>query len=351
MTVATLDAGTQAGLTTRRLSRLQLVGLLAIVAAVSLGLFAVTPLQGRADFGVFVIVAYLVAQTGLSVAIEGRRKATDRFVLAAVIGAFVAAVLPLFSVLGYTIAHGLHRFDVVFFYHSMNNISESQRNGGAYHAIIGTLEQLAIATVLAVPFGLLVAIYLTQYARGRLGQAISFFVDVMTGIPSIVAGLFVLALWVQTLRMGYSGFAGALSLVVLMLPTVVRSAEEMFKLVPPSLREAGLALGMSRAKVVVRIVLPTALPGIVTGVMLALSRIAGETAPLLLTLFGSQRIVNNPFHGPQSSLPLFVFNEAGNPYQAAIDRAWTGALTLIIIVMALNLLARGFVWFVGRHRA
>lgn len=351
MTAATLDAGPQAGLSTRRLARWQLLALLAAVLVVSLGLFAVTPLQGRADFGVFVIAVYLVAQTAISVAVEGRRKATDRFVLAAVIGAFVAAVLPLVAVLGYTIAHGLHRFDVTFFYHSMNNISESQNAGGAYHAIVGTVEQLLIATVIAVPFGLLVAIYLTQYARGRFGRAVSFFVDVMTGIPSIVAGLFVLALWVQTLHMGYSGFAGALSLVVIMLPTVVRSSEEMLKLVPPSLREAGLALGMSRATVVLRIVLPTSLPGIVTGVMLAMSRIAGESAPLLLTLFGTQRIVNDPFHGPQSALPLFVFNEAGNPYQAAIDRAWTGALTLILIVMALNLLARGFVWFAGRTRA
>jgi phosphate transport system permease protein len=151
--------------------------------------------------------------------------------------------------------------------------------------------------------------------------------------------------------MGYSGFAGALALTVLMLPTIVRSSEEMLKLVPPSLREAGLALGMNRSTVVLRIVLPAAIPGIVTGVMLAISRIAGETAPLLLTLFGTSRIVTDPFHGPQSALPLFVFNEAGNSYQTAINRAWTGALTLIIIVMALNLLARLFVYLVGRKRA
>ena len=263
----------------------------------------------------------------------------------------VIALLPLVSVLTYTIAHGLHRFDSTFFTHSMDNISENEKGGGAYHAIIGTIEQLIIATVIAVPFGLLVAIYLTEYARGRFGRFVSFFVDVMTGIPSIVAGLFILALWIQTLKMGYSGFAGALALVVLMLPTVVRSSEEMLKLVPPSLREAGLALGMSRAKVIVRIVLPTALPGIVTGVMLAMSRIAGESAPLLLTLFGTARIVTDPFHGAQNALPLFVFNEIQNPYPAAIDRAWTAALTLIIIVMALNLIARIFVRVAGRNRA
>lgn len=346
-----MTAVAASGLRARRLRRWQLAALFGAVVLVSLGIFAVTPLQGRADFGVFVIVAYLVVQTVLSMAVEGRRRAKDRLLLAGVVGAFVAAVLPLVSVLEYTVVHGLRRFDVVFFWHSMNNISESQHAGGAYHAIIGTLEQLALATVIAVPLGLLVAVYLTEYARGRMGRVVSFFVDVMTGIPSIVAGLFILALWVQTLRMGYSGFAGALSLVVLMVPTVIRSAEEMFKLVPSSLREGGLALGMSRSTVIVRIVLPTALPGIVTGVILAMSRIAGETAPLLLTLFGAVRIVNNPFHGPQSALPLFVFDEAQNPYPAAIDRAWTGALTLIIIVMLLNLLARGFVWFSGRRRA
>jgi len=351
MTAATLDAGTQAGLSTRRLSRWVLLAVLAADIVVSLGLFAVTPMQGRADFGVFVIVVYLVLQTALSVRAEGRRKATDRFVLAAVIGAFIVAVLPLVSVLVYTIGHGAHRFDSTFFTHSMNNISEDESGGGAYHAILGTIEQLLLATVIAVPFGLLVAIYLTEYARGRFGRFVSFFVDVMTGIPSIVAGLFILALWVEALHQGFSGFAGALALVVLMLPTIVRSSEEMLKLVPPSLHEAGLALGMSRSKVVLRIVLPTALPGIVTGVMLAMSRIAGESAPLLLTLFGTTRIVTDPFHGPQNALPLFVFNEIQNPYPSAIDRAWTAALTLIIIVMVLNLIARIFVRFAGRNRA
>lgn len=350
MTAATLDAGPQAGLSTRRLSRWALLAVLVADVAVSLGLFAVTPMQGRADFGVFVIALYLVAQTGLSVAVEGRRKAVDRFVLALVIGAFVLAVLPLASVLVYTIVHGAKRFDGTFFTHSMRNVGPNDAGGGAYHAIIGTVEQLALTTVIAVPLGLLVAVYLTEYARGRFDRFVSFFVDVMTGIPSIVAGLFVLALWIQTLKRGYSGFAGALALVVLMLPTVIRSSEEMLKLVPPSLREAGLALGMTKSKVVLRIVLPTALPGIVTGVMLAMSRVAGESAPLLLTLFGIDRIVTDPFHGPQEALPLYLFNQVTRPSDQAYDRAWTAALTLIIIVMAFNLLARGFVWFTNRNR-
>jgi phosphate transport system permease protein len=351
MTAATLDQGTQAGLSTRRLSLRTLLGLLAIVVVVSVGLFAVTPMQGRADFGVFVLAAYLALQTALSITVEGRRKAVDRFVVALVVGSFVVALLPLASILVYAVDHGAKRFDVTFFTHSMRNVGPNDPGGGAYHAIIGTVEQLAITTIIAVPLGLMVAIYLTEYARGRFGRFVSFFVDVMTGIPSIVAGLFIYALWIQTLKLGYSGFAGSLALVVIMLPTVIRSSEEMLKLVPPSLREAGLALGMSKSKVVLRIVLPTALPGIVTGVMLAMSRVAGETAPLLLTLFGTDIIVNSPFHGPQEALPLYIFSEIGRPSAQAYDRAWTAALTLIIIVMAFNLLARLFVWFAGRNRA
>jgi phosphate transport system permease protein len=254
-------------------------------------------------------------------------------------------------VLGFTIARGAARFDWTFFSTSMSGVAESDSNGGAYHAIIGTLEQIGIATVIAVPLGLLVSIYLTEYSTGRFGKAVSFFVDVMTGIPSIVAGLFILAAWVLAFGFGYSGFAGALALTVLMLPTVIRSSEEMFKLVPPSLREGGLALGLTRTRVVLRIVLPAALPGIVTGIMLAIARIAGESAPLLLTVFGNVALNSDPFNGAQSALPLFVFNEAGNNNQTAIDRAWTGALTLILLVMLLNLLARLGVYILSRKRA
>jgi phosphate transport system permease protein len=351
MSTLTFDAGLPAPLSSRRLPRWALPATAAGAVALTALLFTITPLQGRADFGVVAIAVYLAAQTAVSIRVEGRRRARDRFMLAAVLGCFLAAMLPLFSVLVFTIAHGMHRFDSTFFTHSMRNIAESDAGGGAYHAIVGTLEQVGLATAIAVPFGLLVAVYLTEYARGAFGRLISFFVDVMTGIPSIVAGLFILAFWIQALHEGYSGFAGALALVVLMLPTVVRSAEEMFKLVPPSLREAGYALGLSKATVTLRVVLPTALPGIVTGVMLAIARITGETAPLLLTIFGTASIHNNPFHGFQSALPLFVFQEAGQPNNTALDRAWAGALTLILIVVALNLAARILVRVASRSRA
>jgi phosphate transport system permease protein len=353
MTPPTLNATSlgDAVLSTRRLNWRVLAAIPLGALLFSLLIFWVTPFQGRADFLVFFVFTYLVAQTVISAVVEGRRRAVDRFVHALVIGSFIAAVVPLAAVLIFTVVRGLKRFDVTFFTHSMSGVAESDKGGGAYHAIIGTLEQIGIAAAIAIPFGLLVAIYLTQYAKGRFGRAVSFFVDVMTGVPSIVAGLFILAAWVLAFGFGYSGFAGALALTVLMLPTVVRTSEEMLKLVPPSLREGGLALGLTRAKVTQRIVFPSALPGIVSGIMLAIARIAGESAPLLLTVFGNVTTNTNPFHGPQSALPLFVFNEAGNNNQTAIDRAWTGALTLVILVMLLNLFARLGVYFVNRKRA
>jgi phosphate transport system permease protein len=303
-------------------------------------LYLVTPLTSYVVFILIAAVLYMLAQTFVSLSVEGWRHAKNRLMTNLMLVAVVLAVLPLVGVLGYTIAKGLSRFDSVFFTHSMRAVAESDPNGGAYHAIIGTLEQVGIATLISVPFGVMVAVYLVEYSRGRLGRVVSFFVDVMTGLPSIVAGLFILALWVLALHQGNSGFAGALALTILMLPTVVRSCEEMLKLVPVSLREASYALGVAKWLTVVRIVLPTALPGIITGVMLAVARVMGETAPVLLTVFGNSAINTNPFNGPQASLPLFVFNEVGQSFDNAINRAWTGALVLIVIVLLLNVIAR-----------
>jgi phosphate transport system permease protein len=328
------------GLSGRKLPQWSFIAVAIVVAAIVLLLFAVTPLQGRVDYFVVLVPAYVVVQAVISGVVEGRRSAKDRFATLLVGVAFIIAVIPLVGVLGYTIARGLKRFDVTFLTHSMRNVAEQDAGGGAYHAIVGTIEQVGIATVIAVPIGLLVAIYLVEYSRGRLGAFVSFFVDVMTGLPSIVAGLFIYALWILALHQGYSGFAGSLALVLLMLPTIVRSAEEMLKLVPNGLREASFALGVSKWRTTLRIVLPTALPGIITGIMLAIARVIGETAPLLLTVAFASSINNNPFSGAQEGLPLYVFSESMLPNDTAIDRAWAGALTLIIIVMLLNIVAR-----------
>ena len=308
----------------------------------------------RARFAVLAALLFLVGLTGLSFGVEGRRQAVDRMFTTFIYTAFVLAVAPLLSIIYYTLSKGIGVIDGGFLTHSMFTISEDSVGGGAYHAIIGTLIVTGMAAVFAVPIGVLTAIYLVEYGRGkRFARLVSFFVDVMTGIPSIVAGLFIFTFWLLTLGFQKSGFAGSLSLVILMLPVIVRSTEEILRLVPGELREASYALGVPKWKTIVRIVLPTAFSGIVTGVMLAIARAMGETAPLLL-LVGTQAKINfDPFsHGdaanPMSTLPTFIFSElgsaAGNPHAPGTARAWGAAVTLIAIIMIFNLLAR----FVGR---
>lgn len=273
-------------------------------------------------------------------ALSLRRRVVDRTVAAVAALALGIALLPLVVVLGYTAVRGAKRLSVSFLDHSMAGVGPLSPAGGVYHAIVGTIEQVLIATVLSVPLGLLVAIYLNEYGRGTLASAVRFLVDVMTGIPSIVAGLFIFAFWVIALHRGFSGLAAAFSLAILMLPVVIRSSEEMLRLVPASVREAAYALGITRWRTIVSIVLPSAASGITTGVMLAVARVTGETAPLLLTAFGTSYINMNPFSGPQSALPLFVFDQAGRAFNVAIDRAWAAALTLILLVLALYIGAR-----------
>jgi phosphate transport system permease protein len=272
--------------------------------------------------------------------IRGRRAVVDRLATVAMYLAFLIAVIPLGLVIWYTVGKGLARFSYGFLTHSMAGVGPNDVNGGVYHAIVGTIEQLAIASAISVPLGLLVAIYLNEYGRKGLATVVRLLVDVMTGIPSIVAGLFVLAFWVLGLHKGYSGFAGAMALAILMLPVVTRSSEEMLRLVSDTLREAAYALGIPKWRVIVSIILPTARTGITTGIMLAVARVTGETAPLLLTAAGTVFINTNPFHGQQEALPLYVFSSAASGAPADVNRAWAAALTLILIVVLLYVLAR-----------
>ena len=329
----------------RKLPRWALAAVAAGALAVA-GLLAVLgPAHSPEGFVLWAAGVFLIGQSVASFVVEGGRHARDRLATALIYTAFVITVIPLVSVLYLTLKNGLERFDSTFFTSSLRNISATNPGGGVYHALIGTIEQVLIASLFAAPIGILVAIYLVEYGRGRFARTVSTFVDVMTGLPSIVAGLFILSFWILALGQDYSGFAGSLALTILMLPIVVRSTEEMLRLVPDALREASFALGVPRWKTIVRIVIPTALPGIVTGVMLGVARIAGETAPVLLVTFGTNSLNENPFNGPQASLPLFVYQQASLPNQVAINRAWTGALTLILLVMLLNLAARLVTYF------
>jgi phosphate transport system permease protein len=292
------------------------------------------------------VVFYLAGLNFVAGRVEGRRSANNRMWRAAIYLACALAIIPLASVAWTLISKGVSRLDGTFFGTSMNNIGARDPGGGAYHAIIGTLEQVGIATVLAVPLGVFGAIYIVEYGKGKLTATIRFFVDVMTGVPSIVVGLFILSFWVLIVSPWFSGtprfsgFAAALALTVLMLPTIVRSTEEMLRLVPSPLREGSYALGVPKWKTITKIVVPTALPGIVTGVMLAVARAAGETAPVLLVAGGADAINMNPFSGNQSSLALFVYQQAGSASKFAPDRAWTAALTLVAIVLILTIAAK-----------
>ncbi len=327
-------------LRTRRLSPAVAVAGAAAAVALTAAVFAVTPFAGTAEFVIVAVIAVLAVVIGLSWRTEGRRRAVNRLVTTGAVLSFLIALVPLVAVLGYTVSRGLKRLSPNFLSHSMGGIGTLEASGGVYHSVIGTLEQVGLASIIAIPLGLLVSIYITEYGHGRLASSLRFFIDVMTGVPSIVAGLFVFAFWVLGLHQGFSGFAAAMSLAILMLPVVVRTAEEMIRLVPDDLREASYALGVPKWRTIVSIVLPTALTGITTGVLLAVARVTGETAPLLLTASGLDYIHFNPFSGAQSALPLFVFQQTQSAFNVAIDRAWAGALTLILIVVALYVTAR-----------
>jgi phosphate transport system permease protein len=297
--------------------------------------------HSRVQWGMIAALVFVLATYVITTKVENSRQAKDRVATSLVWVSFVLAIVPLFSLAWVTIGEGLEVVDGYFLGHSMNGVLDAQPGGGIYHALLGTVEQVLIAAVIAAPIGLLTAIYLVEYGSGKLAKAVTFFVDVMTGIPSIVAGLFVLATWNLMLGFGPSGFAGGLALAILMMPVVVRSTEEMLKLVPNELREASLALGVPKWRTILKVVLPTAIGGITTGVMLAVARVTGETAPVLLLVFGTRLINPNPFEGAQSSLPLYVYEQYAVGTDASIARAWGAALVLIAFVMLLNLVARG----------
>jgi phosphate transport system permease protein len=302
--------------------------------------FAATPMRGTGPFVAVTALAFVVLQTVWSFPVEGRRRAVDRFFSALIYGAFALALLPLASVTMTVLAKGSGVINDTFLTHSLRNIGPNDTGGGVYHGLVGTLEQAAITSLISIPISLLVAVYLVEFGRGRLARLVTFFVDVMTGIPSIVAGLFIFTVWILVLGFHRAGFPAALALSILMIPTVVRSCEEMLKLVPDELREASLALGVPKWRTILKVVVPTALPGIVTGIMLGVARVVGETAPLLLLVGATDSINNDPLHGPQAALPLIIFDQAARPQEAAVARAWGAALALIAIVMLLNLTAR-----------
>ncbi|CDO90658.1 phosphate ABC transporter permease [Mycobacterium triplex] len=279
------------------------------------------------------------------------RKTKNHIATILFLASFALALGPLVWVLSVVINRG--GYAVIrsqWWTHSLRGVLPEEFTGGVYHALYGTLVQAGVASVLAVPLGLMTAVFLVEYGSGRLARVTTFMVDVLAGVPSIVAALFIFSLWIATLGFQQSAFAVALALVLLMLPVVVRSTEEMLRLVPDELREASYALGVPKWKTIVRIVFPIAMPGVVSGILLAIARVIGETAPVLV-LVGYSRAINlDVFHGNMASLPLLIYTELTNPEHAGFLRIWGAALTLIIIVAAINLIAGAFRFLASRPR-
>ncbi|WP_019175815.1 phosphate ABC transporter permease PstA [Brevibacterium ravenspurgense] len=315
-------------------------------------------------------VINLAIIVGWSWTVEGRRKAVDRVATTLVASAFALALIPLISLLWMSIEKGgpVLVENSTLLSRSMEGMKgiydkefaagEGDLMGGFYHAIIGTLLITLFAALISIPIGIMCAVYLVEYSGGKkagaLGRSITFFVDVMTGIPSIVAGLFAFSLFStviglvapESLTAAKSGIAASVALSVLMIPVVVRNTEEILRLVPHDLREASYALGVPKWKTIVKIVLPTAISGILSGVTIAIARVIGETAPIMVTAGFAASVNWNVFSGWMSTLPTFIYDSVTRPTApgsaaiASTDRAWAAALVLIIIVMVLNLGAR-----------
>jgi phosphate transport system permease protein len=274
-------------------------------------------------------------------AVSPRRRLANGLATSWMVGSLLFALVPVVVIAVYVVSRGAGVISLSFLTKNLPIVTQFP-GGGIAPAIVGTLVITGVASLMAIPLGVLAAIYLNEYGRqNRIANVIRFMADVMTGVPSIVMGLFVATIWVSAgLHFGYSGFAGSLALAALMLPIVIRSCEEMLKLVPDDLRQASDALGARRWRTVVSVAIPAALPGIVSGAMLAVARAAGETAPLLLTIGVTSNVHANVFQGTNTTLSQEIWFNAQTPFPAAADRAWGAALTLIVIVFVFTVVAR-----------
>lgn len=351
ITTQSAPPSTALSLTSGRLPRfvepVALVAALAVVAALQfvLGGF------NLATWLIFGALVYLVGIAVFSTIVEGRRKATDRVVRGLVTAAFVLAVAPLISMLWTVVSKGLSVLSWSFITQVGGttfdpNTLEVVSTPGALQAVVGTLIVTGIAALISVPIGILAAVYLVEYAQPNnpLRRSITFLVDVMTGIPSIVAGLFAFSLFALIVGpKAFSGFSAAIALSVLMIPIVIRSTEEMLRLVPSDLREASFALGVPRSVTIIKVVLRTAASGIITGVVLAVARVVGETAPIFIAASFTDNFNADPFNGPMQTLPVMAYTAysfPGKDIDASQAQAWGAALLLVIIVVIFNLIAR-----------
>jgi phosphate transport system permease protein len=314
---------------------------LVLVVALACGALAWLLVGGVFIAGITALVVYLIVLPLWALVVDGKRSATDHLATGLIWASFMVALVPLIWLGQMVISHGASTINAEFLTYSMRSVI-GDAQGGLYHALMGTLIITGIALAIAVPVGVFAAIYLIEYGKkNKLSRAITFLVDVMTGIPSIVAGLFAFSLLTLIIGPGTRiGMGGAVALSLLMVPTVVRTTEEMLRLVPDDLREAAYALGVPKWRTVSKVVLPTAVGGIVTGIMLAIARVIGETAPLLVAAGFTNSVNMNPTDGSMMTLPVFIFTQYSQSTPKGEAYAWGGALVLITLVMLLNLIAR-----------
>jgi len=321
--------------------RLITAGIYLAAAFVSFAIVAVTPMKGKLAYFTLFFVASIIIDFTASYLQRGVASAKDAIARGLVSVGMTFAVLPIFSILfevgkrGYKgLSFGLFTNDM-----SLNSVNDPLGKGGLLHAIIGTFIMVVIALIVAMPIGILTAIYLTEI-RGKFAAPIKFLVQAMSGVPSIVAGLFILSAYVYPISGSLSGLAGSLALMILMIPTIARTSEEVLLLIPNDLREAGVALGGTQWRTVALVVVPAAKSGLVTALILGIARVAGETAPLVLLTGGGEAVNLNPFSGPMGSLPIYIWKCFGQGTEESIARAWSGILVLLVIVLALFTMAR-----------
>ncbi len=309
----------------------------------TLAVVAVTPLKGKLGFSIALFIMAIITSASISWLRKDRKAALNSVSTVFVYVAAAFVIIPLTSLLFEIIRKGAPGLSLGIFTKDMSLASADSplTEGGLLHAVIGTLYVVFLATIISTPIGFLTSLYIVE-VKGRFASTVRFFVQAMSGVPSIVAGLFIYAVWMIGLGNSYNSAAGAGALAILMIPTVARTSEEVLKLIPNDLREAGLALGATQWRTVAMIILPAAKSGLVTSMILGIARVAGETAPLLLTIGGADAINLNPFEGNNSALPYYVWKNysLGNP--ESIQRAWLGVIVLMMMVFIFFSLARYF---------
>jgi len=312
-----------------------------LAIAFSYAFVGVTEMKGKIAYAFVFFVAYGVIVSVFSFITRGAPAAKDAFVKTLVALGAVITLMPIASIILTVIRRGLPGLKLNLFTQDMSLAAPTDplNNGGLLHAITGTLTLVVLALVMSVPIGILTALYLTEI-KGKFSGPIRFLVQAMSGVPSIVAGLFILSAVLYPITQSYSALMGALALTILMIPTVARTSEEVLQLIPNDLREAGTALGGTQWRTVAMIVVPAARSGLLTAVILGIARIAGETAPLLLLTGGGDKVNPNPFNGPVGSLPYYIWKSfnAGSP--ESLTRAWAGLLVLMLLVLILFIAAR-----------